>query len=178
MAVNQNHRVKSGNVVGLGDFARIIGRTENYVRECITDGMPVAQRGDRGTSWQLETGPCIWWLMQREASRARGADAQAVHDPKVRREFAQAELAEMNVAVRRGELAPVWLLRSGLEAAVMRARAKLLAIPVKVAPQIAGLKTNEAKDILETAVHDALAELSRAAPALDEAIAATSAEGV
>lgn len=172
MAVAQNHRVKSGNIVGLGEFARIIGRTENYCRECIQDGMPVAQRGDRGTSWQIETGPAIWWLMQREASRARGADERVRHDPKVRREFAQAELAEMNVAVRRGELAPVDLLRQALGAAVTRARTRLLALPVKLAPVVVGMKAPEAKAAIEQAVHEALAELAGAAPALDEAVEA------
>lgn len=171
MAINQNHRVKSGNTVGLGDFARLIGRTENYVRECITDGMPVTERGDRGTSWRIETGPAIWWLMQREAMRARGDEARLLHDPKVRREFAQAELAEMNVAVRRGELAPVELLRTAMEGAVMRARGRLLSIPTKLAPQVAGLKPAEAKAVLEVAVHEALQELAAAPVALDEAVA-------
>lgn len=172
MAVTQNHRVKSGNIVGLGEFARIIGRTENYVRECITDGMPVSTRGDRGTSWQIETGPAIWWLMQREATRARGDDQKARHDPKVRREFAQAELAEMNVAVRRGELAPVALLRDALEAAAARVRARLLSMPTKLAPVVAHMKAPEAKAALEVAVHEALAELAGAQVTLDEGVEA------
>jgi len=79
-------------------------------------------------------------------------------------------LAEMNVAMRRGELAPVDLLRQALGAAVTRARTRMLSLPVKVAPQVAGLGAAEIKDALENAVHEALAELATASPAFDEAV--------
>lgn len=162
MAVQQNHRVKSGQTLGLGEFARLIGRTENYVRECITNGMPVAARGDKGTSWQIETGPAIWWMVQWAVMQAQGESEARVRDPKMRKEIAQAELAEMNVALRRGELAPVSMMRAGLEAAVMRARARLLSIPTKLAAMVAGMPPAEAKAVIEDQIHDALRELASA----------------
>ena len=160
MAIEQNHRVKSGKTVGLGDFARIIGRSENYVRECLANGMPVAERGDRGTSWRIETGPAIWWLMQWSVMQAAAAERRQTRDPKTRKEIAQAELAEMNVALRRGELAPVALMREGVETIIARARARLLSIPVKSAAMVQGMKPAEIKAILETQIHDALNELA------------------
>lgn len=162
MAIEQNHRVKAGQVVGLGEFAKLIGRTENYVREAIGNGMPVVQRGDRGTSWQIETGPAIWWMIQWAVLQANGAERLRVRDPKTRKEMAQAELAEMNVALRRGELAPVAVMRAGLEAAVARARARLLSIPTKTGAMVAGMKPAEAKAILEEQIFEALKELAQA----------------
>jgi terminase small subunit / prophage DNA-packing protein len=162
MAIEQNHRVKAGQIVGLGDFARLIGRTENYVRDCINNGMPVAQRGDRGTSWQIETGPAIWWMMQWSVMQAQGAERYRSRDPKTRKELAQAELAEMQVALKRGELAPVGVMRAGMEKAVAQARARLLSIPSKLARQVAGMKAAEAKEAIEAQIHEALAELANA----------------
>lgn len=160
MAIEQNHRIKSGQTVGLGEFARLIGRTENYVRECINNGMPVPERGDRGTSWRIDTGPAIWWMMQWAVLQANGAERRAVRDPKTRKELAQAELAEMNVAMRRGELAPVQMMQIGMEQMIGRARARLLSIPVKSAGMVKGLKEPEVRDLLERQIHEALNELS------------------
>lgn len=162
MAIEQNHRVKTGQTLGLGEFARLIGRSENYVRECINNGMPVADKGDRGTSWKINTGPAIWWMIQWALMEKAGGDRRAIRDPKARKEHALAELAEMNVGVRRGELAPVSLMQQLLEAAVSRARARLLSIPTKCAAMVAGMKPLEAKALLEQQVHDALTELSQA----------------
>lgn len=170
MAIEQNHRVKAGQVVGLGEFAKLIGRTENYVRECISNGMPVLTRGDRGTSWQIESGPAIWWMMQWAVLQAQGDNRRRVRDPKTRKEMAQAELAEMKVAVQRGELAPVAMMRAGLEAAVARARARLLSIPTKTGAMVAGMKPAEAKATLEEQIHEALKELAQAQIAVPAAV--------
>jgi hypothetical protein len=58
----------------------------------------------------------------------------------------------------------------GASPAVTRARTRMLSLPVKVAPQVAGLGAAEIKDALENAVHEALAELATASPAFDEAV--------
>ena len=68
----------------------------------------------------------------------------------------------MNVALRRGELAPVSMMRAGLEAAVMRARSRLLSIPTKLAAMVAGMPPAEAKAVIEDQIHDALRELASA----------------
>lgn len=177
MAIEQNHRVKAGQVVGLGEFAKLIGRTENYVRDAITNGMPVAQRGDRGTSWQIETGPAIWWMIQWAVLQASGADRVRVRDPKTRTAMAQAELAEMKVAVQRGELAPVAMMRAGLEAAVARARARLLSIPTKMGAMVAGMAPAEAKALLEEQIYEALQELAAAQIAVPETVGDDAVDG-
>ena len=78
---------------------------------------------------------------------------------EARRAEAEASLAELKLARLRGELVSVSDFETELDRAFSSVRAKLLAIPPKLAPIMMPDNPNRARTLLESAVLEVLAEL-------------------
>ena len=135
------------------DFAALVGCTPRHLQQLARDGIiPTAARG----RWSAASVTAYCAYLQSDARRGP-ADFQA---ERARLTRAQADLAEANLAQRQGEL----LARGDVDAAVVgafaRVRARLLAIPSKAAPLVAGQTTAEAGETIRQAIHEALRELS------------------
>ena len=76
---------------------------------------------------------------------------------RVRREIAEIERDE-----RRGALLPRDLVIQTWQGIVAAAKARLLALPSRVGPRVAGLDAAEASELLRHEIHEALHELARA----------------
>lgn len=124
---------------------------------------PGCPRRRRGTSWEYALPDFLDWK-EAEKVRAAARPAADIDEAKARKEAALAELAELDLAVRRGELVAVMTAGEQLEAIVARFRAKLLAAPPRYAPDLVGATTiPEAQAVLETAVHDLMGALAETA---------------
>lgn len=102
----------------------------------------------------------LTYLKSAASGRAQETNSKRV-DAGTRKDDAIAEKYEIEIAQKRGEL----LLRSevlaGLSAVFGRVRAKLLAIPSKLAPMLHGLSTvAEVQEKLSDAINEALEELA------------------
>lgn len=87
-------------------------------------------------------------------------DPEGLNIARTRLVTAQAELAESELAIERGELYRGSAIIEMWEKQVNNVRSKLLAIPVKIAPEIIGLNLNEAVEKLKFSIYEALNELS------------------
>lgn len=104
------------------------------------------------------------WHLADVAPALAGITAQgdevSFDEARRRRAVAEAVLAEMEVERAAGRL----LKREDVDAAVIgafaRVRARLLAVPGKAAPLVAGNDAAAASEIIRRAIHDALRELS------------------
>lgn len=103
-------------------------------------------------------------LREQAAGRAASDDEQGAPDLARERALlarAQREGHAMKNAVLRGELLPVDDVEAVVGAVLDATRAKLLALPTKLAPRCVGLEgLAEARDVLTGGVHDALDDLS------------------
>jgi phage terminase Nu1 subunit (DNA packaging protein) len=98
-------------------------------------------------------------LHREETKKARENNYNA--DAKLRLIEAQAEERELKVAQMRGDFIPVDEIEKEWGNAILKAKARLLQIPRKLAPQLQGEPEIEAIESLITeAIHDALRELS------------------
>lgn len=89
------------------------------------------------------------------------AATEAFADWRERKERAQAEMAEMDVAVRRGTLMQADQVRAAAVAAVTMLRSRLELLPDQLAPQLAATSDElRVKAIIAAEVEAALAELS------------------
>lgn len=114
---------------------------------------------------------CIWpdFPKWRDAELARkAAEAAAPGDfeeARTRKVSAEAELAELELARERGRMVTVDDCADRLARILERVRARLVAVPGKLAPRLVGLGTAmEARGVLEEAVGETLAELSAGEP--------------
>ena len=104
-----------------------------------------------------------WWASERErAARAqRTQRTGTLADIELRHATAKAEMAEMELQQRRGELVPVEdaVRETGL--VLDRLRARLLAFPQRWAPILVGCRgLPEMAAKLDAAIYDAMVELS------------------
>lgn len=135
------------------EIAELVGCTPRHLQQLAQDGIiPKAARG----RWSAASVTAYCQYLQADVRRGP-ADFQA---ERARLTRAQANLAEATLSQRQGEL----LARDDVDAAVIgafaRVRARLLAIPSKVAPMIGGQSSPEASETIRRAIYEALRELS------------------
>lgn len=139
------------------DLAALLGVSARHVQQLAAGG--IIAKAERGRyPWSAVTR----YVEHLRSDVRRGpADLAAERARLVR---ARADLAEADLAQRRGEL----LARGDVDAAVggafARVRARLLAIPSSTAPLLVGADMATAGTVLRAAIHDALQELADTTP--------------
>lgn len=142
----------------MAEAGRRLGMTAQAVGMLAQDtAAPVVTRGGRRL--------CRWpefpqWYRQKLSRPEKPRDQE---DAKTRKLAAEAELAELNLAVARGDFIAVEAVRGMVGPVFDTIRAKLLAIPGRVAPQMVAARTlADARDGLEREMALVLSELSTA----------------
>ena len=136
------------------ELAALLGCTPRHLQQLAKDGItPKAARG----RWPAAAVTAYCRHLQSDARRGP-ADFAA---ERARLTRARADVAEIELAHRRGDL----LARQDVDAAVAgafgRVRARLLVLPSKIGAEVAAVgEPAQAAEIIRGAVHDALAELA------------------
>ena len=133
------------------ELAQLLGRTSRTVAHWTEEGLPRNRNG----SYPL--GRCIRWALERAEGLHAG---QTVVEARRRHELAQAELAELELAKRRGEQVAMADVLSEFGRLAGTIRAILLAAPGKHAHKLLGARSlAEAQGVLEDVVREILANL-------------------
>ena len=141
-------------------IARLLVITPRRLQQLTKEGhIPKAERG------RYELVPVVQayirYLRDRSVKGDVSDDDYGSH--KTRLVKAQADSAELQAAVMRGELVTKDAVRNGWQAMIAAARSRLLSLPTKMAAQVLTAETlPEAETILRRQINDALAELGRA----------------
>lgn len=106
------------------------------------------------------------------AGKTASADSQ--DEAERRKTNAEADIAEMKAAQMRGDLISVHAFGPVIERAIAASRARILAVPTKLAPIVRPDDPDKARALLESAMNEVLAELRTALddeepPEVDEA---------
>ena len=147
------------NQTGLADT---FGVSLPTVRAWVRRGCPVVQRGAKGKQWVFNTADVAQWREDEAAAAAVGDTSKMDMDEARRRnEAAKAAMAELDLAKRRGELIEIEAVAEHVGEEYSRLRAKLLALPVKLAPMLENAESlQERREIIEDAIVECLAELT------------------
>jgi phage terminase Nu1 subunit (DNA packaging protein) len=142
--------------VGTGEFASIIGRSDRWVRELTKDKvLTQASRGKYKLAESIQAYIEHVSGGKEEDGKPRLVDHKTEHE-RIKSEKAALELARMRGELHRSE--DVEAVMSDMLAAF---RQKILSIPTRLAPQVAGIESvNVMKGHLTRAVHEALKELA------------------
>lgn len=162
MAIKKSSASADLTEVGLHEAAVILGRNVTTLKAWFNIGCPVIERGGKSKKWKISPAAVIAWREEKVAQDAMGDTRSLDIDEARRRKVAaEAALAEMDVAQKRGELIEVEQIAELVGEEYANVRAKLLAIPVKLAPLMIGIEDlNEARDMIEQSVTEAMEELS------------------
>lgn len=106
------------------------------------------------------------WYHQRQLEALAERMAPSNYEAARAREMAaRAEMAEIELATRRGQMVAVADVTGRVASVLERVRARITAIPGKLAPRLVGTETaTEAQVILQEAVREVLTELATGAP--------------
>lgn len=123
---------------------------------------PVAKQG-RQVFYDIRQ--VFQYRMERDLDDGGNNRKLNLQDEQARFAKVRADAAEMENAKRRGELIEIEAAVDLLETTVMAVRSRILSIPTKAAPAVAGCKTpRQAQVVLEQQIHDALDELASLDP--------------
>jgi hypothetical protein len=151
-------------IVNVGKVAEALNLDERRVQQLAKEGMPREGKG------QYDPIKCMWWYirylqtkLEKRAVPMPGGEFVGLNDQRVRGLRADAELKEMELALRRGITANLDDVRAAWADLVLMAKARLMAIPPRLAPDLKGedsLVMLQAK--IEKAIKDALNQLADA----------------
>ncbi len=141
------------HITGL-EFAKRLGLSKNATSYMTREeGAPYDVHGWR---WP----ECNHWYIRREKQRGRPAAGDNVANARDRREMAQAELAELDLAARRGETMTVAQYDAVVSSAFSRVRSRLLNLPGKIAGEGELKPREELIAVAQRLVNEALKELA------------------
>ena len=156
--------------VSLADLALMLGVGRSTILSWTKQGMPYEQRADRNLAlpWIFDTVQVVRWLEAR-ASRAAVNDMPTDYvEAKARKLAAEAELTEIRLAKERGDALSAHDVERTWTGLVTNFRAKMLAIPHRLAPiLVSQLNERVIANTLKAEIHEALDELSRGKPPVD-----------
>lgn len=129
-----------GKIVSQTEFAEIIGKSSEWVRQLAKQGLPSERTNGRGKGVMIDTAAAINWLISRERTKQIPDDEDSSLDSETRRlRAAQADLAELDLSERRGELAPVEDYLIASQEAMVIVASQMDGLPGRVASQLAGI---------------------------------------
>lgn len=151
------------------EVARIFAVNRGTVTAWMDAGCPTIERGGRGQESVLETAEVHRWLVERAVAKVmpdpddepdNNGAALSFDHARARKTQAEAELAELKLEEARGNMVRVDEAIRVVMDAYTAVRAKLLALPVKLAVKVAATRSREdAKAIITEGINEVLTEL-------------------
>jgi len=141
--------------------AKLLGISERRFRELIDEG--VIPRADKG-EYDIEVVVPAYCANLRAvaAGRAGGEEQVVKSTEEARRTKLQADKIELEVNEMRGELVPASQIADALHSAVLIMKTRIGAVPAKVAPMVAGVKSIPVVErVIRDNIEEALAELAK-----------------
>ncbi len=149
-------------IVGVRRLAKELNLTKRHVQRLVEAGLPKAGRGE----YPLEK--CFLWYIrylqkaiERRALSTEGGE-KSLASVRLRRDRADAELKEIEVAKARREWVNVRDVEKSVSDLVLQVKARILGVPARVAPELLGLDNRVvAQSIVEKHLKEALTVLAK-----------------
>lgn len=153
-----------GRIVNKSELAEIIGVSIPTVESMIRQGMPVKERGvgGAGGGFKIDVSDVMkWQVLQATRDVSDRLDAVNIDEARLRKVAAEAALAELDLALKRGDAVSLAGVAKRWEGMVTAFKYRCLAIPAKLAPILAS-ETDLVlvRGMLEREIHEALEELA------------------
>jgi len=152
-------------VVDLRQVSKALNVSERRIQQLAKEGLPKEERG------KYELGKCMLWYIRYlqvalEASGRRDSGESefiGAREERARLLRAEAELKEMELAQKRGQLVAIADVEAEYTSLVLSIKARIMAIPPRLAPEIVGEDSRVmAQAKIEKYCKEALAQLAKA----------------
>jgi len=130
------------------------------VAELAERGTLTKPRGGHGYDLDVARGEYLAFLKALASARQTTGDLSAIAE-RARKEKELADRLALQNAVTRGELAPVVHFKTALADAADHFRARLVPMAERLAPKLAGLSREQAREVMRAAIYDELKALKK-----------------
>lgn len=143
------------------DLADLFGYTTQRLDQLVDEGLVVKRSRGRYAVWESIKGLLLHLQTKKKNQWDTGEDAGDYETHRARLTAAKADVAEIQAAIAKGQAHDAGAVEAVWTDMLMNCRSKLLSIPTRLAPKLRKESDlAKVKDILETAVTEALAELA------------------
>ena len=130
--------VKGQNVSRAG-LADVFGVALTTVDSWVKKGCPVVVRGHgKGQEWKFNTAQISSWLQDEAVDRAIGDIPDDMDELKLRKQKAETELAELELAEKKGEVALIAEFERAQSMVFAAIRANIMNVPQRAVLQLLG----------------------------------------
>ncbi|WP_179989819.1 terminase small subunit [Acinetobacter sp. YH1901141] len=130
---------QKGRIVNRTGLSEVFGVALNTIDSWVRQGCPVVQKGGgKGQEWQFNTAHVSKWLRDRDVEEATGGIPDDIEMLRIRKQKAETELAELELATKKGEVAlvseyeKVWAMSMG------QLRQNIMGVPQRAVLQLLG----------------------------------------
>lgn len=153
------------NPMTMGSLGEALGLSKGQVSKLAAKGMPT-ESVEAARAWRAQNLRPEWSKEARDgvgapASSADGGSSAEYWRVKTRKEAAQAELAELELAREKQALCEVEQVHRALYAAHRMLRDQLLSVPNRLAAQVVGLSPQAAAELIRADIRRCLEEFSQ-----------------
>ncbi len=129
-------------------------------------GCPHTSKGRKGQGWGFSLPDVVKWRVEYLISTgSSNGKIKSLQGAQLRKTMAEAALKELELSTAMGKLIPKDIAITIIQKLIANCRARLLALPNKLAPIALSTKSvNGMKEIIENGIHDALRELANLNP--------------
>lgn len=153
--------IGTGKNVSQLELASLFGVSVVTVRAWQRKGLPVLEKGGRGKPSIYNTAAVARWREEQAALAASGdTSAMDMDEARRRKTAAEAALAEMDLAIRRGEYVLIEEVGAAVEAEYATIRANFSSMPGDISGDLEHLRASEIEELLANKVSEILNELS------------------
>ena len=125
-------------IVNRAELSQAMGVSLPTVDRWVRDGMPVKQRGSKGTPWEFALADVVNWWGDRQRQAAAVDKPTNAEDAKLRKLVAEAELVELELAKAKGEIAPVRDFERAQARAMAVIRQNIMNVPARAVLRLLG----------------------------------------
>lgn len=127
-----------GKIVNRSELAELFGVVVNTVDTWTRAGCPMVQKGSRGVPAAFNTGDVSRWRLDQAREAAGGENIADENQLKKRKMLADVNVAELNFAKARSEVAPVREFERATAALMAAIRANVMNVPQRIVVRLLG----------------------------------------
>lgn len=119
-------------------LADVFGVSLPTIDAWVRKGCPFVEKGGRGQEWQFNTAQVSKWLRDRDVEEATGGIPDDMDELKLRKQKAETELAELELAEKKGEVALIAEFERAQAMVFAAIRANIMNVPQRAVLQLLG----------------------------------------
>jgi len=168
--VKKPAKVDPARILNAERLAVFFNLTKQRVHQLVAEGMPRELRGkydlDKCAQWYIRY---LQSVIEKKAIPMDDGEYASEHKEKIRKMRLEADLKEIDLAQRRGQLIAIGDVDKEMSELVLTTKARLMSVPARLAPELVGENSRvmiQAK--LDKSLREALGQLAAKAESAHE----------